>query len=149
MGERAQAARNRALSQAPKREAVPTPFWPDDEGFVFLEDVPADEVTAPNMKYLTEAGQPDTAKAGAALLCKALVIKEADGTYSHMFNFPDDVSTVAHLGMSVLMPVTNQANVFFGFTPKAVEQAKNDSEPTQNSSSGIGSATVREASIVP
>lgn len=83
------------------------------------------------------------------MLCKALVIKEDDSTYSPMFHYPDDVSTVAHLGLSLLMPVINQANAFFGFAPKAVEQAKNASEPTQNDSSGTGSATVREASIVP
>ena len=139
MGERAAAARNRALSQAPKREAVPTPFWPDDNGFVYLEDVPGDEVTAISKNYINEAGQPDNAKVGAALLCKALVIKEADGTYAPMFNYPDDVSTVAHLGMSLQMPLVKQANSFFGLTTDAVAQAKNDSEPMPNNSSGTGS----------
>ena len=147
MGERAQAARNRALSQAPKREPVPTPFWPEDDGYVYLEDVPGDEVTAINTNYTNAAGQQDTSKAGAALLCKALVIREADGTYSHMFNYPDDVSSVAHLGMSLLVPVTNQANAFFGFKTGAVAQAKNDLEQSQNNSSGSDSAM--NASIVP
>lgn len=139
MGERAQAARNRALSQAPKREAVPTPFWPESDGYVYLEDVPSDEVTAISTNYTNEAGQPDPAKTGVALLCKALMVKEDDGTYARMFNYPDDVSTVAHLGMSLLMPVINQANVFFGLTTDAVAQAKNGSGPSQNNSSGIGS----------
>jgi hypothetical protein len=147
MGERATNARNYALSQAPKREPVPTPFWPDLESFVYLEDVPTDEINQITTSSTNEQGKTDTAKVGAAMLCKALVIREDDGTYSPMFSYPDDVSTVAHLGTSLLFPVFNQANAFFGFTVDAVAQAKNGSGPNQSDSSGIGS--VKNASIVP
>lgn len=147
MGERAQAARNRALSQAPKREAVPTPFWPESEGYVHLEDVPADEVKQVNDGATGPDGRVDDTKAGVGLLCKALVVKEADGTYAPMFTYPDDVGTVSHLGMSILVPMIEQMNSFFGFNKGAVAAAKNDLEPNQNGSSGSGSAM--NAYIVP
>ena len=82
MGQRAQAARNFVLSQAPKRELVPTPFWPDLNGFVHLEDVPSDEVTQVNNGAIGSNGQFDPMKAGAGLICKALVVREDDGTFS-------------------------------------------------------------------
>jgi hypothetical protein len=147
MGNKASSIRNDILSQAPKREAVPTPFWPTAEGSIYLQDVPAAEVNALQTDSTNEAGQADVMKAGAGLLCKALVVKEDDGTYAPMFNYPDDRDTVAHLGMSLLMPVINQANAFFGLTTDAIAQAKNASGPSQNNSSGIGS--VMNAYIVP
>jgi hypothetical protein len=148
MGEQAKKARQYILAQAPKREAVPTPFWPDLNGRVFLEDVPADEITqitedAKDMR----TGEADAAKAGAAMICKALVVKEDDGTYSPIFVYPDDRDTVAHLGMATLLPVFNQANAFFGLTPDALAQAKNESRPMSSNNSGTGS--VPNARLVP
>lgn len=140
MGERASQARNRILSQAPKRELVPTPFWPELNGFVYLQDVPSNEFTSLWKESTNEQGKPDPAKVGAALLCKALVVREDDGTFSPLFNYPDDRDTVATLGMSVQKRLTEQTNAFFGFTPDAVAQAQ-----AQNDSSG----SVPTAHIVP
>lgn len=147
MGAKAQSARNYIFNRQPKREAVPTPFWPDLEGSVFLQDVPSDEIMS-IQDDATSNGAVDNAKAGAAMICKALVIKEDDGTWSNVFVYPDDLTQVAHLGTSLLLPVMNQANTFFGFDAKTVEAAKNGSGPMQSNSIGIGSS-VQEAVIIP
>lgn len=147
MGERSQAARNRVLAQAPKREAVATPFWPEDDGKIYLQDVPQDELSALTEQNKGEDGKVDSGKIGASLLCKALVVLEDDGTYAPLFNYPDDRDTVAHLGTSMLSPITSKVNDFFGFTAGAVASAKNDLEPMQSNSSGIGSQ--KSAVIVP
>ncbi len=139
MGAKAQSARTYVFNQQPKREAVATPFWPDLDGSVYLQDVPSDEIMA--------FQQMELAQANGALLCKSLVVLEDDGTYSPIFVYPDDITQVSHLGTALLLPVTEAANSFFGFTKGTVEQAKNDLKPITNNASGIGS--VQTASIVP
>jgi hypothetical protein len=147
MGVKATSARTYILTQAPKREPVPTPFWPDLDGQVYLQDIPSAELIALQAETLGENGQPDAAKAGAGLICKALVIREEDGTYSPVFKYPDDLGSVSYLGMSLLMPLFTQANAFFGLTSDALQSAKNGLGPMPTSSNGIGS--VKDAILVP
>ena len=108
--------RNYVAAQPLKLEPVPTPFWPQYDGQVFMQDMPGDELMTlqalanrPNVP-----GQMDsnTLMMGA-LVCKALVCREADGMVARIW--PDESrEDVAKLGATVLAPVFKQLSDFFG-----------------------------------
>lgn len=135
--------RNYVAAQPLKLEAVPTPFWPVFDGKVFLQDMPGDELIS--MQSLANRpnlpGQMDNnALVMGALLCKALVCRDDDGVLERIW---DDTAReqVARLGASVLKPIFEQAQAFFGLgdaqsQKKAVMSAAPGSGLIPNGSTG-------------
>lgn len=103
-----------------KRELVKTPFWPELDGHVYMEDIPTDELLT--MEHLKKAPNGDLFYIGA-LLCKALVVED-EGRFERMYE-ETDRELVVKLGGSVLGPIFLHAQTFYGTGSNAVQAAKN------------------------
>ena len=135
--------RKYVAGQPLKLEAVPTPFWPAFDGRVFLQDMPGDELISMQALATRPAlpGQMDkNALMMGALLCKALVCRDENGVIERIWT-DEAREDVARLGASVLKPIFEQAQAFFGLgdaanQKKAVMSAAPGSGLIANGSTG-------------
>lgn len=113
-----QIARQYVLNQALKLEAVPTPFWPDLDGSVYLQDVPSGEIGELQM-----ALRGQSMKLVGALICKALVVKDKekpDEPAQRLF-LDTDRDAVLQIGTTILAPLGDKITTFFGMNDSTLE----------------------------
>lgn len=118
--------------QKPKQEPVATPFWPEADGHICIQDVPTDELLNLTSANRDASGKLDMALYMASMLCMSLVVRE---TGEQVFPITDR-DFVAKLGASLLTPVFKQVQHFFGIGEDAVEEAKKNFTTLLNGSSG-------------
>jgi hypothetical protein len=137
-----QSARNYILTQAPKTQDVATPFWPDLNGQVALRDMPGADLIDQSVAQMS--GNLSASALPAAIVCKSLILKD---TGERIFQ-DTDRDAVAQLGSTVLKPLFEQVQSFFGLGQNVdIEQLKKSLGTTTSNS--LGTSSVTEASIVP
>ncbi len=118
--------RETALNTGMKRELVPTPFWEDTDGDVFLQDIGTDELLSLESLKKAPADEGVTGESlyVAALICRALVAQDESGQWQPVFT-DNDRKLVAKMGAGMLAPLYMQVQKFFGNNPNAPQTAKN------------------------